>query len=234
MLFDLLGSMGDAESFRITLISLLLSLPVIMFSLSLHETAHGYVAWKCGDPTAHNLGRLTLNPIKHLDPIGFLCMMVFGFGWAKPVPVNTRYFNNPKRGMILTAAAGPASNLIMGIISSVISALFMVLTYRGTYSLALYVVYLLFYYCALMNYMLAIFNMIPVPPFDGSRIIMGVLPTNVYFKLMKHERTVMYVLLGLLLLCYYVLDFSPFSYLANLLAYVTQIPFINLFSSILL
>ena len=83
------------------IIQLLLTLPVILFALVVHETAHGYVAWKCGDPTAYNLGRLTLNPVKHLDPVGFFCMMVFGYGWAKPVPVNRFFFKNPRMNGII-------------------------------------------------------------------------------------------------------------------------------------
>ena len=107
MLFSILFSKGD---FLSIFVSLLLSLPIMMLALAIHETAHGYVAWKCGDNTAYNLGRLTLNPLKHLDPVGFLCLLIFGFGWAKPVPINTRNFRNPKRGMALSALAGPAAN----------------------------------------------------------------------------------------------------------------------------
>ena len=91
-------------------IHLLLCIPIILLSLSLHETMHGYVAYKLGDPTAKNLGRLTLNPLKHLDPLGFLCMLLMGFGWANPVPINTRYFKNPRRDMAISAIAGPLSN----------------------------------------------------------------------------------------------------------------------------
>ena len=126
MLFDILsgGNITDI------IVSLLFSMPIILFALSLHETAHGYIAYKCGDPTAHNLGRLSLNPLRHLDPTGFLMMLLVGYGWAKPVPVNTRYFRNPKRGMALTAAAGPLSNLLLGIISTVLLAFFNVWYYR--------------------------------------------------------------------------------------------------------
>ena len=94
----------------------LLSLPVVLLALSVHETAHGYVAYKLGDPTAYSLGRLTVNPLKHIDPIGLLCMVVFRIGWAKPVPINTRYFKKPKRDMALSAAAGPVSNLLLALL----------------------------------------------------------------------------------------------------------------------
>ena len=102
MLLSLLLSGGD---FLSILAILLLTLPIMMLALSVHETAHGFVAWRCGDNTAYNLGRLTLNPIRHLDPAGFVCLLIFGFGWAKPVPINTRNFRNPKRGMALSALA---------------------------------------------------------------------------------------------------------------------------------
>ena len=95
---------------------MLLSLPIVFLALSVHETAHGYVAYKLGDPTAKNLGRLTLNPIKHIDPLGFICMLLCGYGWAKPVPVNTRYFKKPKRDMALTGLAGPVSNILLALI----------------------------------------------------------------------------------------------------------------------
>ena len=101
---------------RSTLISYVLILPIILLALSIHETAHGYVASKLGDPTAKSLGRLTLNPLHHIDIFGFLCMLFFHFGWAKPVPVNTRYFKKPRRDMALTSAAGPAANILLALI----------------------------------------------------------------------------------------------------------------------
>ena len=104
---------GNISSY---LISLLLTLPIILLSLSVHEASHAWMANKLGDPTARNLGRLTLNPFKHLDLVGFICMLLFGFGWANPVPVNSRYFKKPRRDMALTAAAGPLSNIVLGFI----------------------------------------------------------------------------------------------------------------------
>jgi Zn-dependent protease len=103
------------------LISILLTIPGVLLALSVHECAHGWMSYQLGDPTARNLGRLTLNPIKHIDPIGFLCMVFFRFGWAKPVPVNARYYKKPRRDMALVAAAGPLSNVIM-----MVAALFLV------------------------------------------------------------------------------------------------------------
>ena len=107
---------------------MLLMLPAILLSLSLHEAAHGYVAYKLGDPTARNLGRLTLNPLKHINLIGFLSMLFFRVGWANPVPINTRYFKKPKRDMALTALAGPLSNLCLAIIFTILLRLVMIPT----------------------------------------------------------------------------------------------------------
>ncbi len=215
MLFDILS--GDKNA----IISILLSLPVILFSLSFHEAAHGYIAWKMGDPTAKNLGRLTLNPIKHLDPIGAVAMLIFGFGWAKPVPINTRNFNNPRKGMALTGIAGPISNLILGVISSVIYASLDVLYVKAVYggadsnvTMIINILALLFYISAILNFGLMAFNLIPVPPFDGSRFFYVFLPTKWYFKVMEHERTIMIVIL----LSFLVLSragYSPISFIAN-------------------
>ena len=108
---------GDFSSY---LISLLLSLPIVFLALSLHESAHGYVAYKLGDPTARNLGRITLNPFKHLNFLGTLCMLLAGFGWANPVPINTRYFKKPRRDMALSALAGPVSNLALAMIFAIL------------------------------------------------------------------------------------------------------------------
>ena len=239
MLFDILsgGNITDI------IVSLIFSMPIILFALSLHETAHGYVAYKCGDYTAHNLGRLTLNPFKHIDPIGFLCMFALGFGWAKPVPINTRNFRNPKRGMALTALAGPAANAIVGLISAVLYgfciALHAYLTYRGVSSFALTCMSYtcdLFCLSALYNFLFMAFNLIPVPPFDGSRIALAFLPTKTYFGLMKYERQIM---IGLLvaLLALSRLGFSPFSWIANKLTIAIAEPiyklFINFFSSLI-
>lgn len=240
MLFSILGG-GDIKSI---VISLLISMPVILFALSIHEVAHGYVAYKCGDSTAYNLGRLTLNPLKHLDPMGFLFMLVFGFGWAKPVPVNTRNFRDHKKGMALTAAAGPAANLIMGLISAVLYGLCL-----AWYSFVLFTqesefLVMLVYWCvqlcfmsAFLNFVYMVFNLIPIPPFDGSRIALVFLPERTYFGIMKYERQIMMGLLVVLLLCSYVFAFSPFGFVAEkltgLIAEPTYEFFLRLFAKAL-
>ena len=232
MLFSLLSGSNPKESIAI----LLLTLPVIMIALVFHEVAHGFVAWKCGDSTAYNLGRLTLNPKNHLDPIGFLCMMIFGFGWAKPVPINTRNFRNPKRGMALTAVAGPAANLILAILSALLYGFFWAL---GNYLLnsigpdAFWFKFvdwtiLLFMLGAFYNFFFMIFNLIPVPPFDGSRIALAFLPTNIYFRIMRYERQIMFgILIALFLLSN--LGFSPFGWVADSLTHLIAVPIKDLF-----
>lgn len=234
MLFSLLSG-GDLQT---AVISILLSLPIILFALVLHETAHGYIAWKCGDNTAYNMGRLTLNPTKHLDPIGFLCMLVFGFGWAKPVPINTRNFRNPKRGMALSAAAGPAANFLLGIIGSVFYGIFLawysIAFFKGDSGFLLNVAYWLTVLCrlgALYNFLFAVFNLIPIPPFDGSRIAFIFLPSKIYFGIMRYERQIM---LGLLIVLFILsqLGFSPFSWVAEKLTEWIATPFFNIFYNI--
>ena len=194
----------------------LLSLPVLLLAFSVHETAHGYAAYKLGDPTARSLGRLTLNPIKHIDPIGFICMMIFHVGWAKPVPINTRYFKNPKKDMAITGAAGPLSNLALAIVNLIILAVAMIFVapsfegeavkvflswnaetgYKASIGfVAVSIVVYLLYISILYNVSLAIFNLIPIPPFDGSRIFYAFLPSKLYFAVMKYEHIIMIVML---------------------------------------
>lgn len=226
MLFSILGG-NDLKS---AIISLLLTIPVVIFALCLHETAHGYVAYKCGDHTAYNLGRLTLNPAKHLDPLGTILMIVFGFGFAKPVPINTRNFRNPKRGMAFSAAAGPTVNLLLGILSAVLYGSFVALYFYLNASGApeflitcIYWVYILMMYSALLNFVFAFFNLIPVPPFDGSRLALAFLPSKTYFNIMRYEREIMFgILIVMFLLSRF--GFSPFSWLAEKLTLLIANP----------
>ena len=193
MLLDLLT---QGLSLQEMLIQILLTIPTIFIALTFHEVAHGWMSYKLGDPTAYNMGRLTLNPLKHLDPIGALCMLLVGFGWANPVPVNARYYKNPKRGMALTAFAGPAMNLILAffgvIIYRLINRFGYLLIPNG---LLVFVLFTLFYYFAYLNIFLAVFNLIPIPPFDGSRIAYVFLPTNLYFKIMRYERIIQIIVM---------------------------------------
>lgn len=178
------------------IIELLLCVPTVLIALTFHECAHGFVAYKLGDITAKYQGRLSLNPLKHIDIIGALCMVFFRFGWAKPVPIDTRNFKNPKRDMALSALAGPAANLILAFIGCFLYALslyFLSDVSFTSYNFSYWVAYswLLFVYnFAWLNISLAIFNLIPLPPLDGSRIFYAFLPRDAYFKVMRYEREI--------------------------------------------
>ena len=181
-----------------------LSALAVLITLTVHEYAHAYAAYKMGDPTARNLGRLTLNPIKHLDPLGALCMLIFHFGWAKPVPINPRNFKNPRRGFALSAIAGPAVNLIISFFSAFVYLLLFSFLSKIVFTTKLWLsfaenIILFFYLMHVINLGLAIFNLLPVPPLDGSRILGLILPPKQYFAVMRHERTIYFILLGWLL-----------------------------------
>ncbi|MBE6707720.1 MAG: site-2 protease family protein [Ruminococcaceae bacterium] len=184
------------------LMYLLLSIPSILIALTIHEVSHGYIAYKLGDPTAKMYGRLTLNPLKHLDPIGALCMLLAGFGWAKPVPINTRYFKNPRRDMALSALAGPMSNFILAFIGVILRAVlirYLLPIFPATefgYNLS-FVSQIFILGFIFTNLGLGVFNLIPCPPLDGSRIFYTFLPPKYYFGVMKYER---YISLGIMLL----------------------------------
>lgn len=184
----------------------LLSAMAVLIILTIHEYSHGYVAYRLGDNTAKNMGRLTLNPIKHIDPLGALCMLLFHVGWAKPVPINPRGFKKPKRDFALTALAGPLANLIM--------AFFGGLLYLGLYAALkdvkfadegfLYqlasnsLLFLSLFHT--INIGIALFNLIPIPPLDGSRILNVILPEKAYFAIMKYERKIYFAFLFWLIL----------------------------------
>ena len=183
------------------------SLLAVLVILSIHEFAHAYAAYKLGDNTARNLGRLTINPLKHLDPIGALCMVFFHFGWAKPVPINPRNFKNPKRDFAITAAAGPLANLFVAFVSAFVYLAVYAMVRNLSFSSSkdfLYIllsnVLLFIYIFHSINIGIAIFNLIPIPPLDGSRLLNLILPPKTYFSVMRYERQIYYALLGWLLL----------------------------------
>ena len=156
---------------------LIFLIPILLISLSFHEFLHGYASYKLGDPTPKVSGRLTLNPLAHLDPIGSLVLLVTRrFGWAKPVPINPRYYDNPRRGMMIVGMAGPGANIILALVFSAVIKL--IINYSlGSYASNFTNLLLQFLLMAiLINLSLAFFNLIPVPPLDGSKILRGFLP----------------------------------------------------------
>ena len=156
-----------------------------LFAIILHEIAHGLVSTWLGDPTPKRQGRLSLNPLKHLDPIGTLCLIFFHVGWAKPVVVNPDYYKNKKRGMALVALAGPLMNFLLAIFSIIIMAIFVKV---NAYSNVLIIIYNFLLYFSVINLGLGLFNLIPIPPLDGSRILGAFLKDDTYEQYMKYER----------------------------------------------
>ena len=186
-----------------TLIQFLFVVPCVLIALTFHEFAHGYMAYKLGDPTAKNFGRLTLNPLKHLDPIGTICMIFFHFGWAKPVPINSRYFKKPRRDMALTAAAGPIMNFILAffgvLVCRILTKIFVAFPAQSDFVYYIqYAALTLFSYFHMLNLSLGVFNLIPIPPLDGSKVVFDLLPDSAYARLMRYERYGMILLYILL------------------------------------
>ena len=196
---------------------------VLLTTIPIHEAAHAWAADKLGDPTARYKGRLTLNPMAHFDLVGSLRLLLTGIGWAKPVPVNPINFDDSKKGMALSAAAGPAANLVIATLSMAIMKL---LLYSGglrmMYGRSMFgSVWGTFYYifstmCSI-NISLAIFNLLPFPPFDGSRIFNYFLPDKFYFAIMEYER---YIFIGLLVVLYIGLLDGPLSFLNGIVYFL--------------
>ncbi len=216
-------------------IALLIAIPV-------HESAHAYAAYKLGDPTAKNLGRLSLNPIRHFDLLGALCMITVGFGWAKPVPIAaTQRFKNPRRDMAISAFAGPLSNVLLAFIFMAIYKIF-IYTYHSpgfytsssqTSTVAIFVNTVLISIISI-NIVLAAFNMLPIPPLDGSKIAFAFLPKHIYFSIMRYERYIVIALFALLYMGFLsypisVLQSFIFNLLDNSTRFIDSI-FLSLFS----
>jgi Zn-dependent protease len=164
------------------LYNIILLAPAVLIALTVHEFSHALVAYRLGDPTAKAMGRLTLNPFSHLDLLGTLCLILFKLGWAKPVPVDARYFRHPRRDMMLVAFAGPASNFLLALLIGLI------FRFSGSVSASLSIpattgiLDFLLLYGVLINLTLAFFNLIPIPPLDGSKILQGFLPVSLEQK----------------------------------------------------
>ena len=178
------------------ILSALMRLIAVFLCLTVHETCHGLAAYALGDPTAKREHRLSLNPLHHIDWVGLACMLVLGFGWAKPVPVDPRYFKKPKQGMAITALAGPVSNFLL--------ALVLLLIARGMYLRALVtgqlseVWFSFLLNTASLSVGLGLFNLVPIPPLDGSKVLAVLLPDRAYNWLMRYERFGMLLLLAVI------------------------------------
>jgi|TARA_B100001094_G_scaffold83597_1_gene79944 Zn-dependent protease len=196
--------------FRLPPEVLVLLIPVLLFALVFHEFSHGWVANKLGDPTAKNQGRLTLNPVAHLDPVGSMMILFVGFGWAKPVPVDSRYLADPRKDMMKIAFAGPASNLFLALVGGIIIRL-------TGYSGSLTSMLILF---TQINISLAVFNMIPIPPLDGSQIFSGIMIRKNPQLVMQLQTYGPQILMGLIL-------FGMFTGVSIIWAFMS--PFVNFF-----
>lgn len=218
MLFSILRGASGIE----IAILFLARLFVVFCTLPVHEYAHAFVADKLGDKTARLSGRLTLNPMAHIDILGAIMILFVGFGYAKPVPVNPRNFKNPKKGMALTALAGPFSNILMAVVFMFLSN---VLSLFGN-SLIVQAFFVFFSFAASINIGLAVFNLIPIPPLDGSRVLELLIPDKYYYKFAQYERYIVIVIFGLII--FGVLD-APLAFLQNhlysALNYIVSLPF---------
>lgn len=171
------------------LLDKLIMIPMVLIALTFHEVAHGWVSKKQGDPTPDMMGRMTLNPLAHLDPIGALLMLFTGFGWAKPVPINPRYYKDPKKGMGLTALAGPVTNFLLAVVSMLIYGVcYIIYVKTGALATAMGDIAMLTMRFVNLNLCFMIFNFIPIPPLDGSRVLGLFLSNEAYFKLQQYER----------------------------------------------
>lgn len=182
----------------INLLHFLLIAPGILMALTVHEFAHAWMASRCGDPTARFAGRLTFNPIKHLDPIGTVMLFLFRFGWAKPVPVNPYNLRNPRSDMVRIALAGPVSNLACGIGGSLALRVLIALGMPGISGLR--PLYLILGYFVLYNLILCAFNLLPIFPLDGSQVVLRLLPRDLAYAYASTERYGFFILMGLIFL----------------------------------
>ena len=180
----------------VDLYQMFLLAPPILVALTFHEFAHGYVALRFGDPTAKMAGRLTLNPLSHLDPIGTIMLFVVHFGWAKPVPVDPRYFRNPKQDMLWVALAGPGANMVLALISGILLSILGRGSLFGSHNMLL----IMLQYSLFINLALAVFNMLPIPPLDGSKVLRGLLPYQYQHIADQMEMYGPWALMGLIMM----------------------------------
>lgn len=226
MLFDMWDYIqsGNYAMLFIRIASLLF---VVFCTMPVHEYAHAWMAVKLGDDTPRLSGRLTLRPMAHIDPIGAAMIFIVGFGYAKPVRVNMYNLKNGRKSFALVALAGPVSNIIMAflflLVKSIVDAFYIKLNFA--YSIYMVLAYFLVF-AASINVSLAVFNLIPIPPLDGSRILNLILPEKYYYKIMRYER---YIMIGMFLLLWTGILSTPLSWLSNAayngLNYIARLPF---------
>ena len=184
--------------FNFDIMSILINVPITLIALTGHEFAHGYVSKKLGDPTPEYQGRLTLNPLAHLDLVGTILMILTGFGWAKPVQVDPRYYKDPKKGMALTALAGPMANFIMAFAALLIYAVFFVISIKFNVAQnAVNIIGAIAQIFAVRNLCFMVFNIIPIPPLDGAKVLGMFLPNGAYYEMLQYERYSMLLIMFL-------------------------------------
>ena len=203
------------------IIDALYSLPGILVGLSFHEWGHAYAAYKRGDPTARNLGRMTVNPLAHIDPLGFLSLLILGFGWAKPVPVSTRNFKSPRKDELIVSLAGITVNLILGVAFMIIWIVLICLPWSNE------ILNTMVQYCYTINFGLAVFNLLPIPPLDGDHVAQGLFMNAKTYKFFGFVEKYSYVILVAVLII------NSRTHFLNTIVYWLMMPLMSLASLIL-
>ena len=206
---------------RIDILNLLLRAVVVLLCISVHEASHGLASYLLGDRTAKAMGRISLNPLRHIDPVGALCLLLFGFGWARPVMVNPYRFKNTKWGMCLVGLAGPLSNLLLALLSAILIKIFILTGILNQFLLETFMLLIS------MNIGLFVFNLIPIPPLDGSKIFLSFVPDRLYYDIMRYERIGWFLLVIALALGVLdpILSTANF-YIIKFLFFITGVPFV--------
>ncbi|MGM9899335.1 MAG: site-2 protease family protein [Bacilli bacterium] len=204
------------------LVRYLYIIPAALIAVVLHELGHAFVSYKLGDPTPKSEGRLTLNPLKHLDMVGIICLIFFGFGWAKPVSIDSSYYKNKKLGITLVGLAGPLVNFILAILSFTFIGVIYIAEIKLGSNVFLSILNTFFIYLAIINIGLGVFNLIPIPPLDGSKVIGGILPDKAYNEYMRYQAYGMYFMIGFMIFLFILDSFgleSPIGFVIDKIFY---------------